>query len=110
MKPDTIWPNAPGTSGATAQPAPAANFGPADTLANFAFNNGMVLRGHTLLWHQTAPDWFFEGDRSQVANYRATVQQRLRDYIDTVGLQAPLQALRGLLQLQHRVPADPVAP
>ena len=36
--------------------------------------------------------------------------RRLRDYIDTVGLQAPLQALRGLLQLQHRVPADPVAP
>jgi endo-1,4-beta-xylanase len=84
MKPATIWPNAPGTSGATAMPAPQANFTPADTLANFAFNNGMQLRGHTLLWHQSAPDWFFAGDRTQVANYRATVQQRLRDYIDAV--------------------------
>jgi endo-1,4-beta-xylanase len=84
MKPDTIWPNAPGTSGATAMPAPQPNYGPADTLATFAFNNGMQLRGHTLLWHQTAPDWFFAGDRSNPANYRANVQQRLRDYITAV--------------------------
>jgi endo-1,4-beta-xylanase len=84
MKPDTIWPNAPGTSGPTAQPAAAANFGPADVLVTFATTNGMQVRGHTLLWHQTAPDWFFAGDTGQVANYRATVQQRLRDYIFAV--------------------------
>lgn|GEM_PF-797069 len=29
--------------------------------------------------------------------------QRMRQYIDTVGMQAPLQALRELLQLQHRL-------
>jgi len=84
MKPDTIWPNAPGTSGATAQPAAQPNYGPADTLATFAFNNNMRLRGHTLLWHQTAPDWFFAGDRTQTMNYRANVQQRLCNYIDAV--------------------------
>ena len=81
MKPDTIWPNAPGTSGATAMPATQPNFVPGDALATFALNNNMELRGHTLLWHQTAPDWFFAGDQSNAANYRATVQQRLRDYI-----------------------------
>jgi len=84
MKPATIWPNAPGTSGATAQPAPAPNYGPADTLATYALNNGMRLRGHTLLWHQTAPEWFFAGDRSIPANYRGLVQTRLCNYIDAV--------------------------
>jgi endo-1,4-beta-xylanase len=84
MKPDTVWPNAPGTSGATALPAPQPNFAPGDALATFALNNNMQLRGHTLLWHQTAPDWFFAGDQSNPANYRATVQQRLRDYIFAV--------------------------
>jgi endo-1,4-beta-xylanase len=84
MKPATVWPNAPGTSGSTAQPASQPNFVPADTLATFAFNNGMQLRGHTLLWYQSAPDWFFAGDTSDPVNYRANVQQRLRDYIFAV--------------------------
>jgi endo-1,4-beta-xylanase len=84
MKPDTVWPNASGTSGATAMPAAAANFAPGDTLVAFANANNMQVRGHTLLWHQTAPDWFFAGDRTNAANYRATVQQRLRDYIFAV--------------------------
>ena len=84
MKPDTVWPNAPGTSGSTALPAPQPNFLPGDTLATFAFNNGIELRGHTLLWHQSAPDWFFAGDVSSPVNYRINVQQRLRDYIFAV--------------------------
>jgi len=32
--------------------------------------------------------------------------QRLREFIDTVGRHAPMQALRGMLQLQHLVQAD----
>lgn len=32
--------------------------------------------------------------------------RRMRQYIDTVGLQAPLDALRGLLRLQHRMPGS----
>ena len=65
MKPATVWPNAPGTSGSTAQPATQPDFVSADTLADFALNNGIQLRGHTLLWHQSAPDWFFAGDQQQ---------------------------------------------
>src|SRR6187402_2517949 len=53
MKPDTIWPNAPGTQ----SPAAQVNFAPADQLVAFANANGMRLRGHTLLWHRTAPSW-----------------------------------------------------
>ena len=81
MKPDTIWPNAPGS---TTLPAPSPDFTRADVLVNFAVLNNIQLRGHTLLWHQTAPSWFFAGDQSNPANYRATVQQRLRTYIFAV--------------------------
>ena len=73
---------APGSSHRS--PPAAPNFGPGDTLVNFADTNGIEVRGHTLLWHQTAPSWFFAGDTNDPANYRATVQQRLRDYIFAV--------------------------
>jgi hypothetical protein len=49
-------------------------------------------------------------DFGQAGDVLAEHDRRLRDYIDTVGLQAPLQALRGLLQLQHRMPAGPATP
>ena len=84
MKPDIVWPNAAGTSGSTAQPAPQPNYAAGDAFAAFAADNNVGLRCHTLLWHQTAPSWFFAGDTSSPVNYRATVQQRLRDYIRTV--------------------------
>ena len=82
MKPDTIWPNKPGT--APAQPADQPNFGPADALINFANTNNLKVRGHTLLWHQTTPTWMIVGDLANATNYRATVQQHLRDYITAV--------------------------
>jgi endo-1,4-beta-xylanase len=78
MKPDTIWPNA---AGSTTLPAGQANFAPADALVAFADANGMQVRGHTLVWHQTAPSWFFAGDQTVSANYRALVRNRLRQYI-----------------------------
>jgi len=82
MKPDTVWPSIPGTS--PAQPAASPNFAPADVLVNFAAVNNLQLRGHTLLWHQTAPTWMFIGPINDPANYRIAVQQNLRTYIDAV--------------------------
>jgi len=85
MKPDTVWPNKAGTGGATSLPADTPNFVPGDTLAAFAFNNGLQLRGHTLLWYRTAPTWFFAGDPvGDPVTYRINVQHRLRDYIYAV--------------------------
>jgi endo-1,4-beta-xylanase len=80
MKPDTIWPNAPGTT----LPATSPDFTRADVLVNFAIAHNIQVRGHTLLWHQTAPTWFFAGDTSNPTNYRATVRSRLCQYIDAV--------------------------
>jgi endo-1,4-beta-xylanase len=76
MKPDTIWPNAPGS---TTQPAASPDFTRADTIYQFAIGNNMRVRGHTLLWHATAPSWFFAGDPD-----RFELQGRLCDYIDAV--------------------------
>lgn len=46
MKWDTIEPN-PGEF----------NFGPADAVVAFAAENGMQVRGHTLVWHSQLPAW-----------------------------------------------------
>jgi endo-1,4-beta-xylanase len=83
MKPDTIWPNA---SPATNPPTPRVtpNFAPADELVTFATNNGIEVRAHTLLWHQTVPTWLIQGNKSTPDNYRADVQQHMRDYINMV--------------------------
>lgn len=32
-------------------------FGPADVIVDFAAQNGLKVRGHTLVWHEQLPDW-----------------------------------------------------
>jgi endo-1,4-beta-xylanase len=80
MKPLTIWPSIPGTS----QPAASPDFTQADILVNFAANNNIRVRGHTLLWHQSIPAWMLDGNLNDPANYRIRVQQNLRNYIFAV--------------------------
>ena len=49
------------------------DYGPADTIANFASGNKLVLRGHNLLWYHRTPGWYFDlPDRT--AQERAVVQ------------------------------------
>jgi endo-1,4-beta-xylanase len=36
------------------------DYAPADTIANFASANKLVLRGHNLLWYHRTPEWFFD--------------------------------------------------
>jgi endo-1,4-beta-xylanase len=36
------------------------DYGPADTIANFARDNHLVLRGHNLLWYLRTPNWYFD--------------------------------------------------
>lgn len=62
----------------------AYNFAPADALVEFAQANGIEVRGHTLLWHASAPAWFFAGDQTDAQAYRALVKQRLERYITDV--------------------------
>jgi endo-1,4-beta-xylanase len=36
------------------------DYGPADTIANFAAAHNLVLRGHNLLWYHRTPNWYFD--------------------------------------------------
>jgi endo-1,4-beta-xylanase len=87
MKPQTIWPNA---AGSATQPAAAPDFTQADVIYNYGNNNNLQVRGHTLLWHQGAPTWFFAGNVADSTNYRIAVQQRLCQYVNAVVRRYPL--------------------
>ncbi|MDR2933534.1 MAG: endo-1,4-beta-xylanase [Oscillospiraceae bacterium] len=54
------------------------NFEPADKIFNFAMDNNLAIRYHTLLWHNQAPDVLFEKDRESVL-------RTLRMHADTMG-------------------------
>jgi endo-1,4-beta-xylanase len=58
------------------------DFAKADALVEMARANGLTVNGHTLVWHQQCPDWFFrDGDR--IAS-RELVLKRLRAHITAV--------------------------
>lgn len=51
-----------------------------DAIVAFAEANGMRVRGHALVWHQSTPDWFLEGGDP------AVIRSRLETYVrDVVG-------------------------
>ena len=77
MKWDALRPN-----------AATYNFGRADTIANFARNHGLRMRGHTLLWHSQTPNWVFQDENGQPLTnspaHQALLLQRLQSHIETV--------------------------
>ncbi len=64
------------------------NFEPADALVSFAVNNGMSVRGHTLVWHEQVPDWVFRDlqglPMAPTTENKALLLQRLETHIRTV--------------------------
>ncbi len=61
------------------------NWKDADAIVSFAGLTGMTVRGHTLLWHNQIPDWFFTDpkDPSKPAT-RELLLQRMKTHIQTV--------------------------
>src|SRR5690606_6140549 len=59
------------------------DFERADAFVEFGRRHGMFVVGHTLVWHNQTPDWFFQ-DRDGRPADTATMRTRLRDYIHTV--------------------------
>jgi endo-1,4-beta-xylanase len=59
------------------------NFDDADTLVEFAQANNMLVRGHTLVWHNQTPDWFFTTKDGMPAS-RELALKRMKEHIDTV--------------------------
>lgn len=66
----------------------------ADRLVQFARENGMELRFHTLVWHNQTPDWFFrdkdgkpmveETDPQKREENKKLLLKRLEDHVRTV--------------------------
>ncbi len=59
------------------------NFGPADDFVAFAEKHDMFIIGHTLVWHNQTPDWFFK-DENGNPNTREQQIERMRRHIEVV--------------------------
>lgn len=59
------------------------NFAPADELVKFGEENNMFIVGHTLVWHNQTPSWFFQDEEGN-PNTPEEQKERLRAHIETV--------------------------
>lgn len=59
------------------------DFEPADEYVNFGKKNNMFIIGHTLVWHNQTPEWFFKDENGKPQSHEA-VAERLREHIKTV--------------------------
>lgn len=81
MKPDAMQPRSGQFS-----------FGVADRMVNFAAKNSLKVRGHTLVWHNQTPDWFFKDSAGRLIHEkteisgedRQLVKERLESHIEAV--------------------------
>lgn len=55
------------------------NFSKADEVVNFAKENGQQIRGHTLIWSESLPDWLEHGNYTELQ-----MRQLLKEHIQTV--------------------------
>jgi endo-1,4-beta-xylanase len=56
------------------------NFQPLDALATFAQNNGLRMRGHTLLWQDNLPAWLIK----RLDEYPQDAETELVNHVETV--------------------------
>lgn len=65
---------------------PAMNFDKCKPILDFAKENGMQMRGHTLVWHSQTPDWFFYEGYDTKGNLasRELMLKRMENYIKGV--------------------------
>lgn len=64
--------------------SPALSFATIDPTLEWCQANGMRMRGHTLVWHAQAPDWFFREGYTDNGKYvnRETMLFRMESYIE----------------------------
>ncbi len=59
------------------------NFAPADAFVEFGKSHNMFIIGHTLVWHNQTPAWFFTNEEGK-ANTPGQQIEQMRKYIQTV--------------------------
>lgn len=64
----------------------AVKFDSVDGTLQWCLDNGVKMRGHTLVWHAQTPDWFFRVGYDSANDYvdYETMEARLADYIEKV--------------------------
>ncbi|NLY88180.1 MAG: endo-1,4-beta-xylanase [Firmicutes bacterium] len=66
------------------QPSPGNyTFDRADAIVELAEKNGMLVRGHTLIWHNQTPAWVFKDENGNPAG-RELLLKRMEEHITTV--------------------------
>lgn len=100
MKPDALLGNSPTLisvaeakslgyyipSGYTEATVPKINFGTIDKVLKIAYDNGLGVRGHTLVWHGQTPAWLFKTGYNGGAGFvnQSVMNARMEFYIKTV--------------------------
>jgi endo-1,4-beta-xylanase len=59
------------------------NFGPADAFVDFGEAHRMFIVGHTLVWHNQTPAWFFQNEAGEPNSPQAQIE-RMRAHIEAV--------------------------
>ena len=59
------------------------NWRDADSIVAFAQRNGLKMRGHTLVWHSQAPEWFFTNASGDTVS-KEVLLQRMKEHITAV--------------------------
>ncbi|MDX1469871.1 MAG: endo-1,4-beta-xylanase [Flavobacteriaceae bacterium] len=59
------------------------NFKPADDFLAFGNKHNLFMIGHTLIWHNQTPDWFFNDEHGQANTPEAQID-RMRSHIEAV--------------------------
>ncbi len=62
---------------------PSLSFASIDPTLEWCYENGMKMRGHTLVWHTQAPEWFFREGYKDNGKYvdKETMLFRMESYI-----------------------------
>ena len=58
-------------------------FAPADAFVEFGEKNDLFIVGHTLVWHNQTPSWFFQDEYGNPNAPEAQIE-RMRQHIETV--------------------------
>ncbi|WP_336790430.1 endo-1,4-beta-xylanase [Paenibacillus sp. MMO-177] len=59
------------------------NFTRSDKIVDFAVQNGIAMRGHTLIWHSQTPNWVFYDENGNLAS-KELLFARMKRHIETV--------------------------
>ncbi len=70
----------------TEQYVPKINFSTVDEAMKLCYQNGLKMRGHTLVWHSQTPTWFFRNGYSGNGGFvnQSTMDARLEFYVKSV--------------------------